>query len=424
VSTTTHPDARTRWFSWWTFLAGLTGLSLLTMAQLLLAYRNRGVALSAREAFLSGVATWHQWALYAPLIFALCRRFPFEPNRWQRSLLVHLPMSLVVGFCWTTVRWACSFVPWFDEYPLWYWRLFISHFPLWFLAYWVLVSVHQAWHNYHRFRERELRASQLEAKLAQAQLEVLKMQLHPHFLFNTLHAISTLIHRDPDAADEMVAQLSDLLRMTLNTVGVQEVPLQQELEFLARYLDIQKMRFQDRLEVVVDVPPETLDVQVPNQVLQPIVENAVRHGVDARSGQGRIEVRARVTNHLLLLTVRDDGPGLHPHGQSPPVGGAGLQPYVFERRAMDATGSLPAGDPGVPRERRGIGLANTRARLRELYGPASTLSLENHPSGGTLVTLAIPLRRSETHAADETTAPAPSPNAPSAALTILEIKQP
>jgi LytS/YehU family sensor histidine kinase len=262
----------------------------------------------------------------------------------------------------------------------------------------VLVSVHQARHNYQRFRERELRASQLEAKLAQTQLEVLKMQLHPHFLFNTLHAISTLIHRDPDAADEMVAQLSDLLRMTLANIGIQEVPLQQELEFLHRYLDIQKMRFQDRLEVIVDVPSETLDIQVPNQVLQPIVENAVRHGVDARSGSGRIEVRARTTEHMLELTVRDDGPGVN-------------------------------GAVRLPRERPGIGLSNTRARLRELYGPASTLSLENHPQGGALVTLSIPLRRTETPAPPTRTVtraesasssfPTPSP-----ALPIqLEIKQ-
>lgn len=391
-ATIEHSDARTRWFSWWTFLAALTVLSLLTMAQLLLAYHNRGMDLSVREAFLSGMVTWYQWVLYTPLVFALCRRYPFEPARWQQSILVHLPVSIGFGFLWTTVRWLFSFMPWIDEYPLWYWRIFISHFPLWFLAYWVLVSVHQARHNYHRFRERELRASQLEAKLAQAQLEVLKMQLHPHFLFNTLHAISTLIHRDPDAADEMVAQLSDLLRMTLANIGIQEVTLQQELEFLHRYLDIQKMRFQDRLEVIVDVPHETLDLLVPNQVLQPIVENAVRHGVDARSGQGRIEVRARTTDHMLELTVRDDGPGLNP--TPPPQGGL--------------------------RERRGIGLSNTRARLRELYGPAATLSLENHPTGGTLVTLSIPLRRTEMAAARErSSAPGAAVPKPATALPIL-----
>jgi two-component system LytT family sensor kinase len=198
--------------------------------------------------------------------------------------------------------------------------------------------------------------------------------------------------------------LSDLLRMTLTNIGVQEVTLQQELEFLHRYLDIQRMRFQDRLEVVVDIPPETLDLQVPNQVLQPIVENAVRHGIDARSGSGRIEVRARATEHMLVLTVRDDGPGLQPFGAPPPP---------------------RAGEPSVGRERRGIGLANTRARLRELYGPAGTLSLENHPNGGTLVTLTIPLRRAEPSAAsvdrvagEEPSSALASPS-PTTALSIL-----
>jgi sensor histidine kinase YesM len=157
--------------------------------------------------------------------------------------------------------------------------------------------------------------------------------------------------------------------MTLATIGIQEVPLQQELEFLARYLEIQKTRFQDRLEVILDIPPETLDVRVPNQVLQPIVENAIRHGIDARSGQGLIEIRARATDHMLELTVRDDGPGLRSEVR------------------------LDLQQDNAPRDGRGIGLANTRARLRELYGPASTLHLGNHPDGGAIVTLSLPLRR-------------------------------
>jgi len=363
-------DTRTRWFRWGAFFTGLTVLSLLTMVQLLLGYWGKGIPLTMREAFLSGVATWYPWAFFAPLIGALWRRFPFEGPGWRRSLVVHLLATPVFGVCWAMMRWFASFARWVDQSPLEFGWLVLSHFPLWFLSYWFLVTVRQAAHNYRRFRERELRASQLEAKLAQAQLEMLKMQLHPHFLFNTLHAISTLIHKDPDAADEMVAQLSDLLRMTLAAIGVQEVPLQQELEFLQRYLDIQKTRFQDRLEVVLDIPPETLDVRVPNQVLQPIVENAIRHGIDARSGQGLIEIRARATEHMLELTVRDDGPGLR----------TGLQLDVEHEES-------------TPREGRGIGLANTRARLRELYGPASTLSLANHPAGGAIVTLSLPLRR-------------------------------
>jgi signal transduction histidine kinase len=379
-------SARPTWFSWWRFLAVAGGLSLLTMAHLLIAYGNRGVPLSTREALFSGVATWFPWALVAPLIFRVCRRFPFEPGTWRRAFLIHLPSTAFFLLLWTAARWAASFSTLVDERPLPFMRILLWHFDMCLLTYWIIVSVHEAWHNYQRFRERELRASQLEAKLAQAQLEVLKMQLHPHFLFNTLHAISTLIHKDPDAADEMVAQLSDLLRMTLATIGVQEVTLQQELEFLGRYLDIQKMRFQDRLQVVIDVPSEVLDARVPNQVLQPIVENAIRHGVDASSGHGSIRVQARASEHMLVLTVKDDGPGLKPGAEEAPKDG----------RAA------------------GIGLANTRARLRELYGPASTLQLANHPEGGTLVTMSLPLRRDDLR---QTYAPVSAP-ARNEAITI------
>jgi signal transduction histidine kinase len=390
-------DTRARWFRWGAFLAGLTVLSFFTMVQLLLSYWGRRMPLSVDEAFLSGLATWYPWLVFAPMIDALWRRFPFEGPGWRRAIAIHLCATPVFGVMWAVTRWGASFIPWIDPMPLEFRWLFLAHFPLWFLSYWVIVSVRQATYNYGRFREREVRASVLEAKLAQAQLEMLKMQLHPHFLFNTLHAISALIHKDPDAADEMVAQLSDLLRMTLATIGIQEVTLQQELEFLARYLDIQKTRFQDRLEVLLDIPPETLDVRVPNQVLQPIVENAIRHGIDARSGQGLIEIRARATDHMLELTVRDDGPGLRSEVK------------------------LDVQQDYAPREGRGIGLANTRARLRELYGPASTLHLGNHPDGGAIVTLSLPLRRVGPSASEHPEVPRASSVALSAPPTLSMI---
>jgi two-component system LytT family sensor kinase len=355
---------------WRPFVAVLTGLALSTTLQLFLAYRWRPMSLPVLEAVLSGFATWYPWLVLAPLVFLVCRYFRFDGATWGRSAAVHLPCSLLFGALWTFMRWGLSFIPAIDEKPLSLERIAIAHFYLWFLGYWVLVGVHEARRNYRRFTQGELRASQLEARLAQAQLEVLKGQLHPHFLFNTLHAISTLIHRDPEAADEMLAQLSDLLRMTLATVGVQEVPLQQELEFLRRYLDIQQTRFADRLRVVVDIPPDTLDVRVPNQVLQPLVENAIHHGVDARRGDGLVEIRARAEGDMLRLEVRDDGPGLR---------------------------TTPSTTPG--RTGSGIGLSNTRARLHELYGPKSALELANYPAGGTLVSLLIPLRRAQPEAA-------------------------
>jgi two-component system LytT family sensor kinase len=353
---------------WRPFLTVLSGLALFTTLQILVSFKWWGKAadLTYREAILSGAATWYPWIVLAPFVFLVCRRFRFDGETWGWSAAVHLPSSFLFGGLWTLLRWGLSFSPWVDERPLSIERVAVAHFYLWFLAYWILVGVHEAWRNYRRFTEGELRASQLEARLAQAQLEVLKGQLHPHFLFNTLHAISTLIHRDPDAADEMLAQLSDLLRMTLNTVGVQEVPLQQELEFLRRYLDIQQTRFADRLKVIVDVPSDTLDVKVPNQVLQPLVENAIHHGVDARRGDGLVEIRARAEGDMLRLEVRDDGPGL---------------------RSTPGAAPKPAGS--------GIGLSNTRARLHELYGPKSALELADYPAGGTLVSLLIPLRRAQ-----------------------------
>ena len=150
--------------------------------------------------------------------------------------------------------------------------------------------MHEAWRNYRRFTQGELRASQLEARLAQAQLEVLKGQLHPHFLFNTLHAISTPDPPRPGRRRRDAGAAERPARMTLATVGVQEVPLQQELEFLRRYLDIQQSAVRRPSPGIVDVPPDTLDIRVPNQVLQPLVENAIHHGVDARRGDGLVEI--------------------------------------------------------------------------------------------------------------------------------------
>ena len=165
---------------------------------------------------------------------------------------------------------------------------------------------------YSRYREGELRTAQLSAQLAQAQLQALRAQLHPHFLFNTLNAISTLVHKDPDIADRMIARLSDLLRLTLENIGVQEVRLAQELEFLERYLEIERMRFPDRLQVRMHIAPETLDAWAPYLILQPIVENAIRHGIAPRSTPGTVEIRADCKNDRLILEVRDDGPGISP----------------------------------------------------------------------------------------------------------------
>jgi LytS/YehU family sensor histidine kinase len=233
------------------------------------------------------------------------------------------------------------------------------------LTYGAILGVGLAFSYYARFREREMRASQLEAQLAQAQLQALKMQLHPHFLFNALHSISALVHSDPDAADKMIARLGDFLRLTLENSAAQEVPLRQELEFLNCYLDIERTRFRDRLTTQIEADPQLLDCVVPNLILQPIVENAIRHGVSQRAAHGHVEVRASRAGDALRLEVRDNGRGL-PEGAE----------------------VCRANQGG------GVGLANTRARLQQLYGGAYRFDISNAPAGGAVVTLEIPLHGS------------------------------
>jgi len=203
-----------------------------------------------------------------------------------------------------------------------------------------------------------VQAARLSAELADARLEALAAQLHPHFLFNTLQGISTLLHRDPDAADAMLQRLSELLRRTLRRDGAHEIPLRQEIELLELYVGVVQTRFADRLRVTIHVPPDLEDALVPHFLLQPLVENALQHGIARRAGAGHVEVRADRVGDALTLRVTDDGPGLH--------GGA----------------------RSFPRE--GIGLANTRRRLAQLYGAEQRLDLDAGPDGGLSVTARIP----------------------------------
>jgi signal transduction histidine kinase len=223
------------------------------------------------------------------------------------------------------------------------------------LLYAAIVGVYELLRYQHLLREREVRAAQLETQLVKAQLSVLKMQIQPHFLFNTLNAISQLFHEDPDAAERMMAHLGDLLRITLEQGGEQEVALAHELDFLARYIDLQKVRFQDRLEVELDMPADLMDVYVPNLLLQPLVENAIKHGITRTDRGGRVRVSARRDGDRLVLEVRDNGPG-------------------------------PA-----PTFTRSVGLTNTDERIRQLYGSGGVTLSAAHP--GTIATVEIPLRR-------------------------------
>jgi LytS/YehU family sensor histidine kinase len=224
------------------------------------------------------------------------------------------------------------------------------------LIYWVIVTVTHAMVYYQRYVQRELRAAELERMLTQSKLQALQMQLNPHFLFNTLHAISTLMHTDVKAADKTITRLSDLLRYALDKSDVQEVPLKDELKFLDGYLEIQQTRFGERLTVQKSISPDVLEAQVPNLILQPIVENAIRHGIEPNAKPGVLELSACRKENQLELQVNDNGAGL----------------------SEDAA------------NRARIGLSNTRTRLEQLYGAAQKFTLENRPNGGVAATLIIP----------------------------------
>ena len=302
------------------------------------------------------------WLALTPLVIWLSRSFRIEGGQRFKRLIIHFLLSVVFLLIQVALYTAAS-TPfgWYSYLtPFWnrYLVLILTFTPMNVMFYWGVVVIDHALNYYRKLQERELRASQLEAQLAQSQLQLLKMQLHPHFLFNTLNAISALIRESPDEADEMVSRLGDLLRMTLETAGLHEVPFKEELEFLKHYLGIEQTRFQDRLKVEMAIESETLDGLVPSMILQPLVENSVRHGVAPRPEGGCIKIKAWRDDSLLRLEVEDDGPGL---GSDAPV-------------------------------KEGVGLTNTRARVRNLYGDEHGLTLRNVAGGGLVVSLSIPFR--------------------------------
>ncbi|HMJ08158.1 MAG TPA: histidine kinase [Pyrinomonadaceae bacterium] len=311
------------------------------------------------------------WFALSPLILYLAKRFPFEESEWKRSLPVHLVAGLVIAvvqqaidtFLLTRLGYppGRQFASYFEAYKFF---VFIN-LHLSFLIYAGVVGIKSAYSYYQKYRERELAALQLEARLAQSRLQVLKMQLHPHFLFNTLNAISELIHIDAESADRMITDLSDLLRMSFENLEVQEIPLKQELEFLEKYVQIEQVRFNDRLKVEINVAADILDARVPNMILQPLVENAIKHGIAPRSSGGNIDISVVRSNGHLAITVSDDGLG------------------------------VPFGDlENLPE---GVGLSNTRRRLRHLYGEEHEFGLDAGRKNGLKVSLTIPYRNSESY---------------------------
>jgi len=320
------------------------------------------------------------YAPLTPLVLALAVRFPFQKENWIRRGLLHLIFGLIFAALHVALILISPWARWnrdTGQFTSAIWdssthsfylarhfaqRIMLAFFPGdAILPYVPIVVIAHAVSYYEWMRDNAIRSANLEMELAKSQLRALKSHLQPHFLFNTLHSISSLMFTDACAADKMMTRLSDLLRMNLESVGSQLTTLNHELEFVAGYLEIEKIRFEERLNIVVEVQPEALDAQVPSFMLQPIVENAVRHGVSHVSQGGTIWINARRDGPHLDIRVRDNGPGIR-----------------------NLVRDLP---------RAGLGLRTTRERLVALYGNEQSFDVDNVPGGGVEARIRIPFRQ-------------------------------
>ncbi len=352
-------------FAVWTVLALVYGFEQVR-ATLVMEDRHITLWSALRPAF----QTYWVYALLTPATIQFARRVELRRGRAMRFALTH-----AAGFLGFVVSQSILRILLFPVHnprtgaviprsPALLYNIILVFLNDDIFMYVPIVGGTMAYSAYVQNRQRELAQTQLRAQLANAELQILKMQLHPHFLFNTLQAISTLVGKDPQTAKRMIALLGDLLRAAIDRTGEQEVPLRHELDLLDRYVQIELVRFGDRLHVDFEIDDATQDALVPALLLQPLVENAIRHGALSRSGPAAVRIRSAVEGTLLVLSVEDDGAGLPPLEQ---------------------------------RNAGGLGLENTRARLERLYGTGQRLQLENRIGGGLRVTIEIPLRAWEPH---------------------------
>jgi signal transduction histidine kinase len=314
---------------------------------------------------------WYLWVLLAPVVVLAVRRVPLQRGRLSWAIPAHVLIALVTVLVHAALQLWIYRATGFPTQPGGFWSVYRSailfRVTLGLLGYSLLFAVVMAAEYYDRFRERERAAAALSVQLAEARLAALRMQLNPHFLFNTLNTVAMHVRRAENTeAVRMLAGLSDILRHVLEDSPPQEVTLRQELAFIDRYLAIERSRFGDRLRVNVTVEPDTLDALVPNLVLQPVVENAIRHGIGRRAAAGKLDIRAARRGESLELIVQDDGPGL------------------------DAESDTVTPATGIPLSSGGIGLRNTASRLQQLYGAMGTLAMESPPEGGAVARITLP----------------------------------
>lgn len=304
------------------------------------------------------------WALLTPVVLWLRQIVPLRAGHWVGGLTVHFALSWVIMAIYYLARvwivfWREGAI--FSEFWTVAQQRFFGSNMIDVIIYWAVIGTGYTFEIYRKYKNEQIRGAQLESRLVQSELSALKQQLHPHFLFNTMNTISVLVREGRNTqAVKLLARLSGLLRTTLDSAGVEEVTLRQEMAFIERYVEIQKMRFADRLTVVTDVSAEALESRVPNLLLQPLVENAIQHGVSPKRGPGRVTVSGRIVGDQLQLEVSDDGVGIE--------------------------------DGQYQRAREGIGLSNTRERLSRLYGASSKLVMKSEPGRGTMVSIVLPCR--------------------------------
>ena len=353
-----------RWSRIAAVVAGWAFLGLVLSVEVYFSFRGQHGAhqFSVFDAVLTQFVRVTMWALMAPLILQLQEKVPLRRGRWFGGIGFHVAMSFAVMAVYYLGRMMAFQL--FDDEP-WtdFWgmaaKAFLGRNLIDMAYYWGVIAFGHSVEIYRQFKREELKAAQLEARLVETELKTLREQLRPHFLFNTLNTIAVLVRENKnDEAVTLIARLSTLLRTSLDRTRGHEVTVRQEMEFLEGYVEIQRARFSDRLQFGLAIEPAAMEARIPNLLLQPLVENAILHGIAPKAGPGRVDVIARVEAGRLHLEVRDDGPGL--------------------------TG-------GTPGAREGIGLSNTRERLAKIYGAHGQFSLSGEPGRGVSVRIVIPL---------------------------------
>jgi two-component system LytT family sensor kinase len=342
-----------------------TALGVAVTAWLYIMYSVEGTPRPILPTLFFVLPFWYLWALYAPFVIWLSKHYPIERGRVIVRSAMHFGIAVVMSFVHTGTRFALQpalrHLPQSGGHSLRGVLLSLAtmELPVHLFIYSAILGGTLLLEYYRRLQKQKLTATRLSAQLADARMQALRMQLNPHFLFNALNSIAMLVRRaERGAAVDTLEALSDLLRYVLDDSTHQEVPLRRELEFVNRYLAMEKIRFQNRLEVRTEVEGDALDALVPNLVLQPIVENAIRHGVEKRASPTTVTVGASTDGQALRLWIRDDGPGFR--------GTAGA------------------------RSSRGVGISNTRRRLAQLYGDAASLDTEDASPSGAIVTMTLP----------------------------------